>query len=325
MKHIEINIWKACNNKCRFCMSAEVGNDEKQLTQFNLVQKEIKSYANKWYTSIGFLWWDISIHKDIYKIVWEAKKQWFEVINIITNGMIFEDYSKAEKLVLSWVTRINVSIHSHNDSVEDHLTQIPWWLQKKLKAIDNFNDLHAKWLLLSPISINIVLNWLNYKNILETCVYFNTQKKIHDIRINFIWTRFFYSKEDENNLPISYSEVQDYIKKVIYFSLKYNIRITFDTIPPCIFYKIDNKNYKKIISKFLGEEYDHIEEISNLNLNWKFNWKKQKIDELKMKFKNCEKCSYKNTCQWVWKEYIEKYWDTEFIPIRDNIYEARNN
>lgn len=325
MKHIEINIWKACNNKCRFCMSAEVGNDEKQLTQFILVQKEIKYYANKWYTSIGFLWWDISIHKDIYKIVWEAKKQWFEVINIITNGMIFEDYSKAEKLVLSWVTRVNISIHSHNDSVEDHLTQIPWWLQRKLKAIDNFNDLHAKWLLLSPISINIVLNWLNYKNILETCVYFNTQKRIRDIRINFIWTRFFYSKEDENNLPISYSEVQDYIKKIIYYSLKYNTRITFDAIPPCIFYKMDNKNYKKIVSKFLGEEHDHIEEISNLNLNWKFNWKKQKTDELKMKFKSCERCSYKNTCQWVWKEYIEQYWDTEFIPISDNIYETRNN
>lgn len=70
MKHIEINIWKACNNKCRFCMSAFVWMDEKELTDFSEVASEIHKYANKWYTSIGFLGRDISIHPSILDTYW---------------------------------------------------------------------------------------------------------------------------------------------------------------------------------------------------------------------------------------------------------------
>ena len=52
IKHIEINIGKACNNKCRFCMSARVGEDEKELTAFEIVKHEIHKYAHLGYTSI---------------------------------------------------------------------------------------------------------------------------------------------------------------------------------------------------------------------------------------------------------------------------------
>ena len=49
----------------------------------------------------------------------------FQVINVITNAMIFSNFEKAKKLVESGVTRINISIHSHLDEIEDYITQIP--------------------------------------------------------------------------------------------------------------------------------------------------------------------------------------------------------
>lgn len=314
-KHIEVNIWKACNNKCRFCMSSLVWENEKELTKFELVKNEIIKYSNKWYKSIGFLWGDISIHPNIYKIINESKLQWFKHISIITNWMLFADIYRAQKLISSWVTRINISIHSHNKNIEDYLTQVNWWLIKKLKAIDNFNILYTKKKLLTQLSINIVLNWINYKDILKTCIFFHKIKNIKDIRINFIWNRFFFTSNDKKKLWLKYEDILIYLKQIIIYSLKTDLRITFDSIPACIFYKLWFKNPDYIIKIFLWEEYDYIEEVSNINMNTIFNWKEQKKNELKIKFPNCRKCLYNMTCQWVWKEYYNEYWNTEFISI----------
>lgn len=320
MKHIEINIWKACNNKCRFCMSSKYAIDKVWetfwLVDFREIKKEIIKYSEKWYKSIWFIWGEISIHPNIYEIVSESRKAWFEKVNIVTNGMLFSDYKKAEKLIKSWATRVNMSVHSHLKETEDYLTQIKWWFEKKLKAIDNFNDLYKKWLLKSKLSINIVLNGLNYKNIVETCLYFYKAKKIDDIRINFLWSRFIETEKDKKDLSIKYSDILWILKKLIYISLKYDIRITFDSIPPCIFYKVDSINYKKIIEKFLWEDFDYIDEVSNINKNNNFNWKEQKFSELKRKMKTCEKCVYNDKCEWIRKEYLDDYGEEEFRKIK---------
>ncbi len=286
-----------------------------ELVAIDKLKKDIEDYSNKGYDSIGFIWGDISIHPDLFEIIKESKSRWFKNINVITNAMIFSDYIKAKSLIESGVTRVNISIHSHNSTIEDHLTQIKWWFEKKLKAIDNFKELYSKWLLVSELSINIVLNGLNYKNIVETCLYFWKEKDINDIRINFIWPRFFTSQKDKEELMFTYTEFLPYLKKLIYISIKYNIRITFDSIPACIFYKVDSKNYKKIIKRFLWEDFDYIDEVSNINKDQVFYWKQQKKDQLKVKSDACLKCKYFNLCEWIWKEYVDDYWYKEFSAV----------
>lgn len=315
-KHIEINIWKACNNKCRFCMSALVWEDEKQLTKFELIKNEIVKYSKNWYNSIWFLGWDISIHPDIYKIIKESKINWFKYINIITNWMIFSDYEKAENIVNSWVTRINISVHSHIQEVEDYLTQISWWLKKKLKSIDNFNLIYNKWLLKSNLSINIVVNWINYKEILKTCIYFYKVKNIKDIRINFLRNRYFFTEKDKNDLELSYNDFIPYLKALIKYSINSDLRITFDSVPFCIFHKLGFLNPNLIIENFLWENFDNINEISNINMKDTFIWKEHKKNDLKKKFDICNNCLYFSKCEWVWNEYIDKYWEEEFINIK---------
>jgi len=297
-------------------MSSRVWYDEKELTNLEIVKDQIDNYAKNWYNSIGFLWWDISIHPNIYEILSYSKKKWFVWINVITNSMIFDDYKKAERLVNSWVTRINISIHSHLVDIEDYLTKIKWWLSRKLLAIDNFNILFKNNILKSPLSINIVLNWANYKTIVESCLYFWKYKGINDIRINFIWPRFFDTPKDKKDLMLTYDDFLPYIKKLIYISINYNIRITFDSVPACIFYNIDNINYRVLIRKFLWEQYDHINEVSNLNKKIVFNWKEHKKNDLKIKTKNCKNCLYLESCEWIWKEYIEEYWENEFYSLK---------
>ena|GEM_PF-3308856 len=58
--------------------------------------------------------------------------------------MKFDDPVFARKLVEAGVTRINFSIHSHLPEVEEYLIQVPGGLERKMKAIDNFNALYKE-------------------------------------------------------------------------------------------------------------------------------------------------------------------------------------
>ncbi|MDD3646539.1 MAG: radical SAM protein [Candidatus Gracilibacteria bacterium] len=314
IKHIEINIGKACNNKCRFCMSSKSSLWDIKFVDIELLKEKLLNYYNKGYRSVGFLGGDVSIYPKLDQLIKFCREIGFIDIQAITNSMVFSNYNFAEKILKAGLTRINISIHSHIHELENYLTGIPGGLQRKLKAIDNFNILINKGHLKSPLSINIVLNKINYKEILKTVLYFYRVKNVSDIRINFVWLSYDV-KENWEELKISYTEFLPYLKKLIYISIKEKIRITFDTIPSCIFYKIDKKNYKKIIKKFLGENLDHITEIDWTNNNTNFNWQEKKKDILKTKFKQCDKCLYKNSCQGVWKEYYEIYGSDEFTPI----------
>ena len=313
LKHIEINIWKACNNKCIFCMSSKPQFWDIKFVSLKILKEKIKFYADTWYNSIGFLWWDISIHPDILEIITYSKKLLFLNINIISNWMKFDNFWFSKKIIEAWITRINFSIHSHISKIEDFLTQIPGWLKRKLIAIDNFNLLKLR----DSISINIVVNKINYETVVESVLYFSKKKSIKDIRINFIWLEEWI-KENRSDLSLSYSEFLPYLKKLIYISIRYKIRITFDTIPACIFYKIYNDNYQPLIKKFLWENLDNIVKIDHINGNEIFDWQKRKKDILKTQFEQCEKCDYKMLCQWVRKSYWDIYWWKEFVPIKDN-------
>jgi MoaA/NifB/PqqE/SkfB family radical SAM enzyme len=314
LKHIEINIWKACNNRCRFCMSSKSELWDTQFTPIEVLKEKITDYYNKWYNSIWFLWWEVSIHPNVIEIITYCKKVGYTNIIIISNWLRFHDYDFAKEVMAAWLTRINFSIHSHIDEIEDYLTWIKWWLKKKLKAVDNFKEFYNQGLLKDNISVNIVLNSKNISTIVESVLYFYKVKKVDDIRINYIWLNDD-SKENWDDLKISYTEFIPYLKKLIYVSLKYNIRITFDAIPICIFYKIDNINYKSLVKKFLWESLDYITDIDNINTSDKFNWKERKKNMLKMQFDQCEKCIYNIACEWVWKNYWTIYGNSEFIPI----------
>jgi hypothetical protein len=98
--------------------------------------------------------------------------------------------------------------------------------------------------------MNIVVNNINYKTIIETVLFYFLKKNIKDIRINFIRLNKDV-EENREDLKLSYTDFLPYLKKLVYISLKYKFRLTFDTVPACIFYKIDKKNYKNLIKKFL--------------------------------------------------------------------------
>ena len=56
--------------------------------------------------------------------------------------MKFDDPEFAAKIVDLGVTRVNFSIHSHLPEVENYLIQVPGGLERKWKAVENFQNLY---------------------------------------------------------------------------------------------------------------------------------------------------------------------------------------
>ena len=69
-----------------------------------------------------------------------------------------------------------------------------------------------------------------------------------------------------------------------------------------------------------------MEMVSNyiLKLNNKYNSNYvfcELPNELKIKPEKCKECSYFNTCDGVWKAYLEQFGDEEIKPIKEELVE----
>lgn len=305
MKHIEINLGRACNNRCRFCMSGHISN----MIDFNGVKQEILNSAANGYNSIGFLGGEVTINPDILQIVKLARNKGFKHIHIISNGRKYKSINFLIDLISQGVNRFSVSIHSHNKEIEDYLTQINGGFEEKILGIKNLVELYNKGLFTNKISINIVINKKNYKDILKTLQYFKNLK-IEDYRLNFMWPEG-NAAEYYKDLLISYTDFYPYIIKIIKLSQRFKINVVFDGIPYCVF---PNSEQNK---EYIGELKDISTDVITYerNLVNRFNWQKRKINELKEKRKLCQSCLYNDICEGIWSKYLEyKGWN-EFKPI----------
>lgn len=317
MRHIEINIGKACNSRCRFCMSSRPTADEIRLTPFEDIKKDLEQHRKSGCDSVGFLGGDISIHPRMVDIFRTARSLGYENVQMVTNALIFADPKKAEEVVQAGVTRVNISVHSHQPAIEDYLTQIPGGLVRKLKGIRAFSELQRKGLLRSAVSINIVLNRHNYSDIVKTCWFFFSKMGIVDMRMNFVWPEFSLG-EHAWNIALRYSEFIPQFRELISLAIKHRIRLTFDTIPPCVFREAFPKEFKKLLPLFLGEQYDQIDAISVIGMDDNFSWKNRKRNQFKYQASFCKDCQFFHSCDGLWREHVEMFGMEKLQPILRN-------
>ncbi len=304
MKHIEINIWKACNHKCIFCMSGITRDKVLWFESLEDLKKEIKDLCNSWYSSIWFLWWEPTIHPNFLDLVLYTKKLGYFNIEVISNWSKFDDKDFLLESIKNWLTRISISLHSIISEQEELLTWwIKWVLNKKIKAVKNILFFYEKWLLKKELSINIVISKINYRNIKRTILYLYTLW-VKSFRINFIQLEW-YSTFNYNKLALRYEDFKSYLIDILNLTEKYNdIKINFEAIPWCYSWLnyIDYLKYseQKIDKQKDKVSRDDIDLISRDIVN-----QLQRRKELKIYLKKCSCCFLKNDCEWIWKRYVD--------------------
>jgi len=304
-KKIEINIGTVCNNDCLFCMSSGEGR-KRSLIDFNVICQDLEKYRQEAYDSIGFLGGEITIYPQVLELISYAKNLGYKSIHIISNARKFNDFSFLKKLVNSGVTRISVSVHSHVKDIENYLNNRDAY-DEQIAGIKNLLKLYNSKQLKERIALNMVINKLNFQTLDKTIKFFNNLG-IRDFRLNFIWPEGSALLNKEK-LLLRYKDLKPYIKKWFLIAKFLKLYLSLESVPFCI---IRNKT---IINNLYGEYKDGKVDVVVGKERDFFNWQKRKKEQFKIKPYFCQKCTYNNKCDGIWKNYLKIFGDQEFSPI----------
>jgi len=310
-KHIEINIGKACNNNCRFCNNVIERPSDLKFVEFKYVKKQLDLYIKKGFNSVGFLGGEFTVHPEAIKIIDYAKKNGFNYIYIVSNGRSYKNANLVKNFIDLGVTRFLVSFHSSDRDLENYLTNRNDAYDEQIAGIKNL-VINSKFIQES-ISINIVINKLNYKYLISTIL--DLYKiGIRDFRLNYICLRG-RAWDNAQEFNIKFSEFLVEMRRIILLAEKLKIHLAFGDIPFCIINKLNCQDK----FKYVGELIDNVVDVSTFNYDelkhFQFNWKEVKRNDLKEKFEFCEQCILNKLCEGVWKGYVKMNGCQEFEAI----------
>jgi MoaA/NifB/PqqE/SkfB family radical SAM enzyme len=235
----------------------------------------------------------------------------------------------------SGIDNFNISIHGHNASAHDELTQAKCSFDMVMKGIENLNELNI------PFHVNTVLNKKNYKNLEKLSELF---VKIKPQEAAILYFNPMNSASDSmNELSVTYSETIPHLNKCIDILEANHIKVFFKFIPLCLISKGNEKNLANL-PQALYEDWEWNYEKRYILLVGKKKYyqgllrnfqtfSKKQINKIPFKtlsyinsvfcyesyfYKkliSCKECRNDMICQGVNKFYLEQYGSNEFKPV----------
>lgn len=166
-QNVEINVGKACNNRCVFCIDGLPKMEDRSYIKFDEMQSELRHWREDGHTSVGFLGGEPTTYPKIVQSVAYARELGFTRIAIATNATKLRLEHFTDKILEAGLTRVTISMHGHTMELEDKLTRVPGNFEKKCRAIRYLQSKKRQGYLRDGLAVNIVLNGWNYKHLLE--------------------------------------------------------------------------------------------------------------------------------------------------------------
>ncbi|RME20497.1 MAG: radical SAM protein [Deltaproteobacteria bacterium] len=346
-KNVEINIGKACNNRCVFCIDGLPKREDRSYMDFGQMQRELERWYADGYRSVGFLGGEPTTYPRIVDSVAYARSLGFTRIAIATNATKLRLRHFADALLDAGLTRITVSMHGHTAELEDRLTRVPGNFEKKVAALRYLKHKQdTEGALRDGLSVNIVLNGWNAPHLPKMMQFFYRRLGLADLRVNFIRPEGY--AEGDAELTPRYADVTPILVKAILLNEHHFKRtFTFGGVPLCVLPRT-LRNSEALLRRYMGEyrdlstacsirsgggdvmppgqvppgqergrrfpstvvAYDAAEQRA------RFNWQDRKRQDLKDRPPPCRVCRLGHVCEGVWKGYLDIWGYDELRPVR---------
>ena len=132
-RNVEINIGKACNNRCVFCLDGMPKKEDRSYMAFETMKTELHRYYDAGHRSVGFLGGEPTTYPKIVQSVTYARDLGFTRIAIATNATKLRLTHFTDKILNAGLTRVTISMHGHTAELEDKLTRVPGNFEKKCR------------------------------------------------------------------------------------------------------------------------------------------------------------------------------------------------
>lgn len=325
-RNIEINVGKACNNRCVFCIDGLPKREERVYISWEDMQRELKFWHDSGSRSVGFLGGEPTTYRHLPESVAYAKELGFTRIAIATNAVKLRKPEYSDLLINNGLTRVTISMHGHTAELEERLTRVPKVYQKKVDAIHHLAQRKREGFLQDGLSVNIVINGWNYKHLPQMMNFFYRDLGLDDLRINFVRPEGY--AEGDPDICVPYKKVVPYLVKAVVLSERHFKRetFTFGGFPLCVLPPALRGN-EYLLKKYMGEYRDlstdcsvkqdgagfGIEQINDGRS--RFNWQDRKRFDLKTAPAACSSCSKVTLCEGVWAGYIDIHGDKEIVAL----------
>ncbi|MGE5556694.1 MAG: radical SAM protein [Methanocella sp.] len=328
---LDIKVGYHCNNRCIHCVVEPVRQkivDIKEKQDLSTQEiKDLMSYAKDLgLKTVVLTGGEVTIREDFKEIVAFAVEKQLKVL-IQTNGRGLS--SKDCRSFLESVPSLTfiLAIHSSEPKIHDAITQVEGSFEETARALETLSSLHHE------VIAKTVISKLNCQNLFETVRY---AKKAGAKEMSIVFPHALdFSREQFEAVIPRYSLLADQIAKIATFSEAENYLVDFETIPFCIcsepafWYRNCD-----LISKFAfqksaladnsaleaSQSYDGL--TTNQDANGQeggkvalFDWEVIRPN-MKEKSAQCKCCVFDKVCEGPWKEYVNAFGFSEFIPLK---------
>ena len=346
-KNIEINLGKACNNRCVFCIDGLPKAEDRSYMAWPALRDEIDRWAAEGYRSVGFLGGEPTTHPQIVEAVAHARAVGFTRVTIATNATKLRLRHFTDRLLDAGLTRVTCSMHGHTAALEDKLTRVPGNFLKKVEALRYLAARRRADPAVLPdgLSVNIVLNGWNHQHLPALLQFFYEKVGVDDIRANFIRPEG-YAVGDAELTPTYAQVVPNLVKAIILAERHFKRVFTFGGFPMCVLPAALRRD-AALLSRTMGEYRDlstacsirsdggdqlapehagpdgQRQRAASTTVHFdaagaraRFNWQDRKRHDLKAHPDACGGCELNGVCEGVWKGYLDIWGAGGFQPVR---------
>jgi MoaA/NifB/PqqE/SkfB family radical SAM enzyme len=313
VKNVDINLGKACNNRCLFCSNGDPTPEERRWCKLWDVREEIVRRRADGAESIGFLGGEPTLYPHIEQIVRFAREQGYRLVSLCSNASRMADKERLVRLLDAGVTRVAVSIHSHQARIEDGITGRKGSFYEKVLALANLVAERRRGRLPDGLSLNTVL----HRKIVDHLEDFARCMQgigIEDIRFNFI--RPSHKAERSKAWVPSFEHTTPAVMRLVALNEAHlGLSLNFADFPLCKlpFQVLSNRT---LLRRYVGENWDMTTDVTETAGDTpqgynRFNWKIRR-KEFKAYPPGCERCVLLTQCEGVWRKYLDIHGSGEF-------------
>lgn len=325
-RNVEINVGKACNNKCVFCLDGMPKKEDQRFMPWPAMKAELERWASEGHRSVGFLGGEPTMYPKIADAIAHARSLGFTRIALATNAMMFRRMAFVDRLLEAGLTRVTISMHGHTAALEDRLTDVPGAFDKKCQALANLRRRRDEGHLADGLSVNIVLNGWNLKALPKMMKFFFVEQDLHDLRVNFVRPEGY--AEGNADLTPTLTETIPVLEKAILLNEVHFKRVfTFGGIPLCAL-PDELLNSKRLLRRYCGDVFRDLSTDCSIRSDGgddgvsrveggraRFNWQDRKRFDLKHHLGPCRGCVLGDVCEGVWRGYAEIYGTSELSRV----------
>ncbi|MBI5478910.1 MAG: radical SAM protein [Deltaproteobacteria bacterium] len=318
-RNLELGIGKLCDSACRFCGNGTVPEAERAWVPRAALLAEIERAAAAGYRSLSFLGGEILRYPHALDAVAAARRQGFERVALCTNGRRFADEAVLEAFLAAGVTRVTLSIHSHQEAVEDHLTGRPGAFAQKLAAVDHLVRAAGQGRLPDGFALNGCIHGLNCEQLAEMATFFH-RRGVGEIRFNLLRPEHL-ALRDTDLVPRLARCVPGMVELMWRNERALRMSITFGDVPLCAWPDAVLGN-ARLVGRYLGELRDLDTSVTVFRRPGeaadadRFLWRERRATRLKGHAPACAECDARDVCEGPWLRYLELYGVGELHPLR---------